>query len=221
MRGSPFDAPVVDHGHESISPPGFIDAGLSNDRREPRRRRDVRVWAPLAAGMGVLAVVLLVGLGAFSGAGPSKAKQEAALVGYWDVTGLVVQAHDDAAQVPGETLHRLWRIDKTCAAQNCTLRLTREVAGSTSQTIGGTLSAQLRWSGGHWLASFIQPYVVCYGDPTGYGGTETSTWTIRLTTSGAITALEQTDTEGASCVRSTSKITWSAHRLNPPNNASA
>lgn len=213
--------PTFDHGHESASPPGFIGSDVNAHHRDTGRRRRIRVWVLPAAGVCVLVAALLVGLGAFSGAGPSEAKQEAVLVGYWDVTGQVLQAHDDSAQVPGEALHRLWRIDRTCAQQNCPLRLTREVAGSTSQTIGGTLSAELRWSHGHWLASFIQPYVVCYGDSTGYGGTEQSAWTIKLTPSGAITALEQTDTEGASCVRSTSEITWSAHRLNSPNSSSA
>jgi hypothetical protein len=175
----------------------------------------------LIAGVCVLAGVLAIRLGVLTGAGPSKAKQEAGLAGYWDVTGVMLQAHNDAAQTPGEMLHRLCRIDKTCASQTCTLRLTRQVAGSTSQTIGGTLSAQLHWSAGRWLATFIQPYVVCDGDTRGEGGVEISTWTIKLARSGTITALEQTDTQGASCVPATSEIEWNAHRLAAPQSSAA
>ena len=112
-------------------------------------RGGLRAWLPLIAGICVLAGLLAIRLGSLTRSGTSKAKQEAGLVGYWDVTGVVLQAHDDAAQTPGEMLHRLWRIDRTCASQTCTLHLTRQVAGSTSQTIGGTLSAQLKWSAGH------------------------------------------------------------------------
>lgn len=106
MHGSPFDAPVVDHGHESVSPPGFMDAGVHTHRRDADQQRGIRFWALLAAGLCLLAVLLVVGLGAFSGAGPSEAKQRAALVGYWDITGVVRQADAGSFQVPGETLHR-------------------------------------------------------------------------------------------------------------------
>lgn len=221
LAGVGKSSAVADRDPGSVGPPGFSTPIEPNNRLRTQRTSITR-WIPLVAGAFVLAALVAVALGALTGGGPSAAKQEAELTGYWDVTGVVDKADAGALQVPGETLHRLWRIDRTCAAHVCTLRLTRQVAGSTNQTIGGTLSAQLHWSSGHWLATFIEPYVACEGDTTGHGGVEISTWTIGLTTAGTVTAREHTDTQnGGSCLRTTSEITWSAHRLNSANSSSA
>src|SRR5690242_11711777 len=99
--------PVVDRELDSVGPPSLASTVEQASPVTLTTRGGLRAWLPLIAGICVLAGLLAIRLGGLTRSGPSKAKQEAGLVGYWDVTGVVLQAHDDAAQTPGEMLHRL------------------------------------------------------------------------------------------------------------------
>ncbi len=139
--------------------------------------------------------------------------QNAAWEGYWLATGRVFQAHDSAAQVPGEVIRRLWRIARRCAGLRCSLELEREVAGPTANTLGVPLIAPLIGASDGWRASFTEPGVVCQGASAVTAGVEDSRWRITQPTAGTILALETTRTTGPDCKTGTSKILWTARRV--------
>jgi len=178
-------------------------------------------WTALGIAAGVLALLVLVVVRVSTVGASDEARQEAALTGYWQVTGQVLQARDSAIQVPGETLHRLWWIHKTCAGESCGLQLTREIAGSSSQIVGGTLTAPMVWSDGHWLVRFTEANVSCETSSGVSACTQESTWTVTLTDSETINALEHASTGGPGCVTGITTLTWRAAKLGTPQPLSA
>lgn len=137
---------------------------------------------------------------------------DSAWTGYWLATGQVLEAHDSAIQTPGEIIHRVWRIYRSCASQRCALDLERQTAGPTANTLGGPLTAPLTTANGGWATSFSEPDVYCRGTTADYPGTEDSAWHLSQATPGTITALETTRTSGPNCETGTTKIVWTARR---------
>lgn len=203
---------VADTTGLSVGPPELRERVDHSDRSTLAARRS-RSWTLPLVGLSVVAGGIVVGLFVFAGGSSDEARQEAALIGDWQANGQVLEAEDSAIQAPGETLQRLWRIQKACARQRCALQLTRQIAGSTSQSIGGALTTPLRWSNGHWLATFGEAHVYCE-TVTGVGvGIEGSAWNITVIDSRTITAREHTSTGGPGCVTGTTALTWRATKL--------
>jgi hypothetical protein len=189
------------------APPRIVQPGTGH--RGPERR--LVSWRALLLAAGILAG-LLAAFVELGGGGPNEAAQAAAMTGYWQATGQVLQAHDSAIQTTGEVIDRLWRIDGRCGQHGCDLQLTREIAGGTAQVVGGALTAPLIWDEGHWQATFSEPNVYCEGadgDAT-VPGTEASTWTITLAAGRTIAALEHTTTAGPDCITGTTELDWRA-----------
>jgi hypothetical protein len=176
------------------------------------RPRPQRLWTVLTVAVAAAAVLVVPALHAFAGGGSDLSRREAAVSGYWQATGRVVQAVNSATQSSGETLHRRWWIRKLCD-QTCVLEMTREVAGSKPQIVGGAITAPLVWSAGHWQATFEQADVACQGADGLVPAVEGSTWTITLSATGTITATESTTTHSPDCATGTSILIWTARKL--------
>jgi hypothetical protein len=95
------------------------------------------------------------------------------------------------------------------------------VGGPRAQTIASTITAPLVWAGDHWQANFEQGDVACQGAYGIVAGVEDSTWTIRLSRDGTLSATESTFTHGAACASETSTLAWSAGKLGSQPPASA
>jgi len=114
----------------------------------------------LHAPANVISAQALRALGSTPAASDTDANDPAhAWLGTWQAVGRVVNAHDSADQVRGETIVRLWLIGRPCGNASCPLFFERQTAGHTAATLGNNLSSELVPTRYGWRMTETEPNV--------------------------------------------------------------
>jgi hypothetical protein len=129
-------------------------------------RSKARLTAQAVPNSALVAVAFVGSLGLLAPAARAisqQGKQRTALLGEWYAVGTVLEEHDSAIQVVGETIPRIWLIRSSCSSTKCPLEFVRQVAGPTAGTLGTPIAARLAPAGAIWRANFVEPRVYCEG----------------------------------------------------------
>jgi hypothetical protein len=123
------------------------------------------------------------------------------MIGLWVATGRTVGESHFADGYVGETIRRLWRIERRCTDRRCHLEFTR-------QTRYGPVSSRLEWAGNNQWLSSSEEQTPCPG--SGHTATSEAEWLLEITSS-SISANETEEVPAsADCNSAESEEEWTA-----------
>ena len=127
--------------------------------------------------------------------------------GSWQAIGTTTFSKGYGSEVAGQQLARAWQISRTCGPNDCSISLTRQVAGGAPQT------AQLIPKPDGWHATFPDQTYVC-GQVGGQVITwqQHSTWVLRFANQGMLAEAHERNVSFApACGWGTDTLDWIGH----------